>query len=189
MKNVINIQNQFGEYLLNYIKSKVANVEDAEDIYQEVIIKIIEKSDQLQKSQSLKSWLFTIAKNRIIDYYRAKRYGVDIEEIKIPAEDEEHEDAYQELQGCLNSFIERLPTDYKKIIVQSEIEGKSQKEISENLDINYVTLRSKVQRGRTKIKNMIIDACVIEKDVLGRVTDCNPNPASPGCSSSSSSCS
>ncbi len=66
--NFISIQQEFKNHLFNFIKSKVSTFEDAEDIYQEVVFKIMSKSDQLSNNDSLKSWLFTIAKNQIIDY-------------------------------------------------------------------------------------------------------------------------
>lgn len=187
MSEILHIQRQFGDYLFNFIKSRVSSIDDAQDIYQEVIYKIMNKSSQLAKAQSLKSWLFTIAKNQIIDYYRTKNNTVELDALAINSLVQQNEEsAYHELENCLNGFIEALPIDYKHIILLSEIEGKSQKELSKSLGINYVTLRSKVQRGREKIKKMIFDACIIEQDTAGRFVDCTPKPNSPACGSEES---
>src|SRR5215212_8450990 len=67
------IQESFGGYLMNFINSKIACAEDAKDIYQDVIVKIINKSDSLAKEESLKSWVFAVARNQIIDYYRSRK--------------------------------------------------------------------------------------------------------------------
>lgn len=182
MNNITHIQHQFGDHLFNFIRSKVASEGDAQDVYQEVIYKIMNKSGQLQKTQSLKSWLFTIAKNQIMDYYRARKNPTDSAVLAMNALSRQQEmSVYQELEGCLSGFIDQLPETYKELITLSEIEGKSQKELSETLGINYVTLRSKVQRGRDKIKKMIFDACEIELDAAGRFVDCTPKPNAPVC--------
>ncbi len=182
MSSIGNIHDQFGAHLFNFIKTKVNEEEDVRDIYQEVILKILNKSEQLQKAQSLKSWLFTIANNQIMDYYRVRKKADKLEAIPTGFWlESEEETGYAELEGCLHGFINRLPEDYKTIVTQSEIEGKSQKEVSESLGINYVTLRSKVQRGREKIRKMIFDACVVEKDTLGRVAGCTPKSAASAC--------
>ena len=183
MMEISNIQQHFGEYLFNFIRSRVSSYEDAQDIYQEVIVRIIHKSEQLHKSQSLKSWLFTIAKNQIIDYHRSRRTPQSMDALHVKQNSTEEEaGAYQELENCLHAFINALPPDYKKIVLLSEIEGKSQKELAETLGINYATVRSKVQRGRDKIKKMIFDSCVIEQDTAGRFVECTPKAEPSSCS-------
>lgn len=182
MNEITVIQKQFGDHLLNFIKGKVSSAADAEDIYQDVVYKIITKSGQLSKAASMKSWLFTIAKNQIIDYYRVRKNKTQLELVSDMAFAEEAPtNSYGGLEGCLSGFIEVLPEDYRQVIQLSEIEGKSQKEVAESLGLNYVTLRSKVQRGRERIKKMIQEACVIEQDGVGRVVECTPNANSSVC--------
>ncbi len=94
--------------------------------------------------------------------------------------------AYRELESCLHGFINLLPEGYKDLIIKSEIEGKRQKEQSEAMGINYVTLRSKVQRGRDRIRKMIFDACSIEKDAAGGLLECVPKSDESSCGASSS---
>lgn len=189
MSDIVHIQHQFGDHLFNFIRSKVSSWEDAQDIYQEVILKIMNKSNQLKKAESLKSWLFTIARNQIIDFYRSNRLTMDIDSIPpFPVPVEEKATAYYELENCLSSFIAQLPEDYRQLIILSEIEGKSQKELSKSLNINYVTLRSKIQRGREKIKKMLFDACLVEKDTAGRFVDCTPKLNSSSCGADEEGC-
>lgn len=61
--------------LLNYVKKRVRNMEDAEDLTQDVFLKLA-KSDE-QQVNNLKSWVYTIARNTITDYYRKKQLAVD----------------------------------------------------------------------------------------------------------------
>lgn len=175
MNELTNIQNQFGKHLFNFIQSKVKSPDDAYDIYQEVLIKILTKAHQIKSTESLKSWLFMVARNQITDFYRVRKQDLDIEQIiSQPAYEEEEHSAYVHLESCLTGLVDQLPGDYKELLIASEINGKSQKELSESLNLNYVTVRSKVQRGRARIKNMILDSCSLEKDRAGRVLNCEP---------------
>lgn len=189
MHNINHIQHRFGDHLFNFIRGKVASADDAQDIYQEVILKIMNKTNQLKKAESLKSWLFTIAKNQVIDFYRTKKPVVDPELLSVGALTEESEvNTYSEMEECLYVFIDQLPDDYKTIITLSEIEGRSQKELAQSLGVNYVTLRSKVQRGREKIRKMIFDACIVEQDASGRFLECIPRSGSPSCENTDQNC-
>jgi RNA polymerase sigma-70 factor, ECF subfamily len=181
------VEKLLGGYLLNFIKSMVSCTEDAKDIYQEVIVKIISKQGSLTKEQSLKSWLFTVARNQIIDYYRARKIPKELDTSTLENTFERSEKkAYGKLESCLPRFIDLLPEEYKDLIIKAEIQGKSQKQLSETTGINYVTLRSKVQRGRDRIRKMVFDACHIEKDAAGGLLECVPKSNRSSCGSSSS---
>jgi RNA polymerase sigma-70 factor, ECF subfamily len=181
MAHYINqIENDFGTHLHSFIRSRVSNTHDAEDIYQDVMLKILSKSDTLTSEKSLKSWLYAITKNQIIDYYRSRKSDLRKNSVAFESQqivDEvavEDDDTEAEFEICLRNYINQLPDDYREIILKSELDGVSQKELSQQLGLNYVTLRSKVQRGRNKIKENILKACVIELDAAGRVVDCIP---------------
>src|SRR5918993_333878 len=68
---VTKIYKEFHQQLLGYVKSKIRSKEDAEDILQNVFIRIAGNVDQLTDQFKLKNWMFTITRNAIIDYYRA----------------------------------------------------------------------------------------------------------------------
>ena len=168
-------EKSYGAYLMNFIKRRVTCSEDAKDIYQEVIVKIINKSNSLTKKESLKSWAFAIARNQIIDYYRSRKRPEELNLFTLENSFEKNEAVtYHEMETCLHGFINLLPEEYKDLIVKSEIDGKSQKELSESIGVNYVTLRSKVQRGRDRIRKMMFNACSIEKDAAGGLLECSP---------------
>lgn len=189
MSTIQSIERQFGKHLLNFIKSRVYSIADAEDIYQDVLIKIISNVDSMNKPESVKSWLFSIARNKIIDYYRQqqKRVQEDLDELVNSSIDlNEQNNPYESLEGCLIHLIEQLPKEYRSIIFASEIEKRSQKELAENLNINYITLRSKIQRGRKKLKEIIYNNCIIEQDISGGLASCTPINSTKCCDGSGS---
>src|SRR5687767_1319310 len=81
---VTSIYKQFHSELLGFVKSKIPSNEDAEDILQNVFIRISSNVDKLNDDVKLKNWIFTITRNAIIDYYRVsatKRKVAVVDEI------------------------------------------------------------------------------------------------------------
>lgn len=155
--------------LFLYVRKRVSNQLDAEDITQEVFYKLSKPNKAEVKN--IKSWIYAIAKNTIIDYYRKKKLITEeIENIVINNEYIES-DAIDELSSCILPFINQLPEDYRIIMKLSELEGVSQKEIAKRLVINYTTVRSKVQRGRKKLKALISGCCTIIQGGKGSILD------------------
>ena len=171
---VAGIYKQFHSELLNYIKSKIRSHEDAEDILQNVFIKISSNLDKLTEDVKLKNWIFTITRNAIIDYYRInaskKKLGVN-EEITDDIPEHEDSDSTKGLDQCMSSMIGLLPDEYREIIVESEIKGVKQKDLAEKYGVAYPSMRSKVQRGRERLKELFHNCCHIETDNLGNIID------------------
>ncbi len=158
--------------LFLYIRKRISYLEDAEDLTQEVFYKLA-KSDQ-EKIKNVKHWVYTIAKNTITDYYRKKKiYTEDITN-QFVLEDDNSAMAERELSGCITHFINELPEEYRQIMRMSELENRSQKDIAEQLNMNYITVRSKIQRGRKKIKDVFTDCCTILQGGRGSIIGYQP---------------
>lgn len=171
---VAGIYTQFHSSLLSLIRSKIKLNEDAEDILQNVFVKISSNIDKLADEEKLQSWVYTITRNAIIDYYRvnanAKQISVD-EVLADSLSEEETIDSTRGLDGCISSMIGLLPEEYRSIIIDSEIKGIKQKELAEKYDMAYPSMRSRVQRGRERLKQLFYNCCHIETDRLGNVLD------------------
>ncbi len=160
--------------LFLYVKKRINNHLDAEDLTQEVFYKLSKSKNN--KVENIKSWLYTIAKNTITDYYRKKKYiSEDFDNIALKNETELDNDSSVELSNCVIPFVNQLPDEYKAIMTLSELEGISQKEIAEKLDLNYITVRSKVQRGRKKLKDLFTDCCNIIQGGKGSILNFEKN--------------
>ncbi|MEM7381459.1 MAG: RNA polymerase sigma factor SigZ [Bacteroidota bacterium] len=151
--------NNYYDPLLGYVKKRVDNIMDAEDLTQEIFLKL--SKGNLENVEHLKGWMYRIAKNTIIDYYRAKQKKLERLEKDLSNESLDEENAIEELSHCVRPFIERLPEEYRELLKMSELDNISQKDISEQLNMNYVTVRSKIQRGRKKLRQMFADCCHI----------------------------
>lgn len=184
---VTSIYKQFHKELLGYLKSKIRSKEDAEDILQNVFIKISANVDKLTEEVKLKNWIFTITRNAIIDYYRVnanKRKVAITEEIDEDIFAADDPDPTKGLDQCMNTMIALLPMEYRDIIFESEINGVKQKDLADKFGIAYPSLRSRVQRGRERLKQLFYNCCHIETDKHGNVinaqgrTDCD-GPCKP----------
>ena len=141
---------------------------------QEVFVKIAAKLSSLTDNEKLKSWIFAITRNSIIDYYRknANSKRTDItEKIINEIKDENDVDATKGLDKCLKGFIQKLPAEYRDIIIDSEIKGIKQKDLAEKYNLAYPSVRSRVQRGRSRLKEMLLNCCKIEVDSRGNILE------------------
>lgn len=155
--------------LYRYIKKRINNQLDAEDLTQEVFYKLSRSNND--QVENIKSWLYTIAKNTITDYYRKRKIVTEeVGEIGF-LEDNEDKNAINELSNCIAPFLNELPEEYRAIMILSELEDISQKEIAESLEMNYVTVRSKIQRGRKKLKKLVTECCTVVQGGKGSIID------------------
>lgn len=168
--------------ILQFISKRVANRADAEDLTQDVFYKLIQSNRKNTSINNQKHWLYTIAKNTVTDYYRKKRLTVneaDWTNIDLPIDSviegmELTEQQRTSLNLYMLSLLDALPEEERIIMRMVELEGFSQKEVAEELGINYTTVRSKVQRGRQKIKKAISECCEVIQGGKGSIIGYRP---------------
>jgi RNA polymerase sigma-70 factor (ECF subfamily) len=184
-KNTRSVWNEFSGQIRGYLLKKVKVEDDADDLLQEIFIKIHSNLGQLQDEQKLTPWIYQIVRNSLTDYYRKRNVDTSEldEENTASLEIETDDDIYSAcVSGCLKVFIDRLPENYKEPLVLSDIKEIKQKDIAEQMELSYSGLKSRVQRGREMIKEMFLDCACISQDKHGNSGHenceiCNP-PAS-----------
>jgi len=175
------IWDQYSAQLLAFIRSRVADECEAEDLLQEVFLRIHLNLCCLQDLSKLESWVYQITRNAIIDYYRSRRDTFELRET-LPAEsDFDEEDAESELAPSLKELINELPAAYREALILTEYQGLSQKELAQRAGISLPGAKSRVQRARQMIRDMLLNCCHFELDRRGRIIDyhelcccCNP---------------
>ena len=168
------IYTDFHKVLLGFIKSKVNNHQDAEDILQNVFVKVATGVDDLNRREKLQSWIYTIARNSIVDYYRSNttKKSIAIEDdISESFSDDEYNDTTKGLDCCLINFVDQLPEEYRNVILDVEMNGLKQKDLTEKYGLAYSSIRSRVQRGRDKLKQLLLECCNIQWDTRGNILD------------------
>jgi len=176
---VEHIWRTYHKQLLSFIQKRVSDSSMADDILQEVFIKIHTRIDSLQENTKIKAWLFQITRNTIIDYYRKANSLKEASDELIDLEDENDPLALQDIQTCIIPMIKSLPEDYQEALFMTELNGLSQKLLAEKLQISYSAAKSRVQRGRFLLKEALSNCCSFEHDSKGRLI--NYEKKTPNC--------
>lgn len=160
------VWNEFSGQIRGYLLKKVKVEDDADDLLQEIFIKIHSNLTGLKDEKKLAPWIYQIVRNSLTDYYRKKNLETtELNEEVTASEDALEEDIYSQcVSGCLKVFMDRLPDKYKVPLELSDIRGLKQKDIAEQMNLSYSGLKSRVQRGRDMIKDMFIDCACISAD-------------------------
>lgn len=181
----LNLEQVWAEYQLAlkaFLHSKVSNSADVEDLLQEILIKTYQNLHQVQDSSSVKSWLFQLANNTIIDFYR--KHARQQRDSKIDADDlwfadlDHNEEFKQNLSLCIEPFIQALPEQSASLLLAVDIKGQSQKTLAEEQNVSYSTIKSRVQKSRGDLKNLFEQCCNLSLDKQGNVIDCELKPES-----------
>nr|MBI3612579.1 RNA polymerase sigma factor SigZ [Nitrospirota bacterium] len=171
-----------------FVVKRVANEAEADDILQEVFLRMHRKLDSLKDPQRLAAWVYQITRHAIVDHYRKADHrreipvglAGDLNETYQPAEplpSGSSKDAGQvraELAGCLKPMIARLSPRYREAITLVELEGLTQHEAAGRLKLTLPGMKSRVQRGRRQLKQMLEDCCVIQLDRRQGLVDYAP---------------
>lgn len=170
MKTEINtIWIDLNEELYQFILKKIKDEQTSKDIHQEVFLKVQTKIHQLKHTSKLTSWVYQIARNSIIDYYRKKENkNISINDLDIP-ETEANNFDYTNLTNCINQKIENLSAKHKEAIILTSFKNYSQKELSEHLKISYSGTKSRVQKAKKILKENILDCQNVESDSTGKL--------------------
>ncbi|MFZ1005918.1 MAG: sigma-70 family RNA polymerase sigma factor [Candidatus Sulfotelmatobacter sp.] len=144
--------------LRNFIRRRVPDPLDADDILQDVFYELVEANRLLMPIEHVTGWLFRVARNRITDLFRKKRperfADADVEdedgamlhiEDLLPSPDTGPDALYARsvLLDELESALDELPEDQREVFVAHEVEGRSFKELAAETGVNLNTLLSR----------------------------------------------
>jgi RNA polymerase sigma-70 factor (ECF subfamily) len=171
-----------------FIARRVENPTDVEDLLQEVFLRIHQHLSTVRDTGRLLPWIFQLARNVITDYYRAasRRHEIPGHSLRNGEEDtgaqestaslhsEEQSSHRYDLAPCLTPLIARLPEPYREAVRLVEIDGLPQRALSERFAVSLSGAKSRVQRGREKLKDLLLRCCQVEFDKRGNVMDYQP---------------
>jgi RNA polymerase sigma-70 factor, ECF subfamily len=161
-----------------FIRRRVRNQSDVDDLVQRVLLQIVKGLDSLRDAERLHAWVYRTARNVLIDYYRSPVVrrevpsgdAADLGEVGCldahagPVEDDERA-ALEELAGCLTAMLSRLPPAHREAITLADLQGLNQAEAAARVGVSISGMKSRVQRGRKQLKAVLEACCRIQ---LGR---------------------
>ena len=164
-----------------YIVKRTSNPSIADDILQDVFIKIHENIDSLRDNTKICGWAFHITNNCIIDYYRkhtiepSKTYLLSDQELGIYEDNEGNVMNESEIiSSGLPSMISSLPAKYAEALTMVELQGLSQVQLAKQLNLSLSGAKSRVQRGRQMLKDSLMNCCHFEFDKYGTIISSHP---------------
>ncbi len=176
MASVEIIWKTFNTPLERFIRKRVSDEQIAADLLQDVYIKIHTHVDTLHDHDRLESWVYQIARNTVYDFYRTQKSNVEISDIlAAPDSIEADDDITERLAESLSSMIDCLPQEYQEALRLTEFEGLTQQELAERMGLSLSGAKSRVQRGRKMLREMLLACCHFEFDRRGKVIDYYPH--------------
>lgn len=162
----------YGKRLAAFIRRRIDDDTVADDILQDVFLRVQQNLSALRRPERLQAWLYQIARNAVIDHYRSRDFMEVLPESIQQEEPDSREVALREMAECLEPMIDRLPPPYRDALRLSEIEGLKQRTIAQILGLSLSGAKSRVQRGRTMLRELFIECCHIYRDAAGRIASC-----------------
>ena len=160
--------------LLDFIRSRTAGLEEAEDLLQDVFFQAIRSISVTEPIDNIIGWLYTIAKNKIVDLYRSRKKTISLQQetkdvtleemIADSGIDIEKDLIRATVMDALIEALEELPGEQRDIFIRQVIEGRTFREISEEsgLSINTLIARKRyavhfLRKRLQEIKELIAD--------------------------------
>lgn len=171
--NIDQIVNEFHNQLIGYLIKHTHNTELAEDITQEVMIKLISAHNKSIKIHNIKAWLFEIARHTVADYYRhsniLKKNGID-NQLEYTFFDIEYSKFSP--SDYLIPMIKLLPAKYSEPLYLSDIENSPQTRVAEKMGLGLSATKMRIQRARKMLYGLFVECCDIEYTKSGAFSHC-----------------
>lgn len=158
------------------------NSEDAEEAAQDAFLVLWRGIDRFRQESSLSTWIYRLATNACIDTLRRRKkqsgsVSLDDEELFVDAVDTSPQPQetveHRETQKLLQEGLSALPEEYRKVLILREIEGLSYTEIAESASIELGTVKSRISRGRSLLRNFLSGNGNFFEIASSKVTECN----------------
>jgi len=163
---------RFSDRLRGFIATRVRDQADIEDILQEVFAKIHAGLVGLKETEKLEAWLFQVARRAILDHFRSRAGKRRTSELP---EDVAEETAGATISKVVASWLDPmmalLSDEDREALRCSDLEGLTQKELAALLGLSVTGAKSRVQRARQRLKEVLLDCCYVEMDRCGNAID------------------
>jgi RNA polymerase sigma-70 factor (ECF subfamily) len=155
--------------LREFVFRKVKDRALADDIVQEVFIKVQLKLGQLNDTQRLSGWIFQITRSTIIDHYRKKPKNISARDLDWESHRQDFNDC---VAFCLRRLMFTLPLKYREALELTEIQSLSQVELAQRWNISHSGAKSRVQRARQMLREKMEELYFIKTDAYGNIIEC-----------------
>ena len=169
--------------------TRLVGPEAAEDLAQEVFVRVARGLPEFKGAAKLSTWIYRIATNVATDGLRSRAFQKTRSDKAIPDREGSGEDAdalpdeknpsverqlmRDQMSSCVHDYINTLSKNYRAVVILSDIEGFTNQEIAEVLDVTLDTVKIRLHRGRAKLKEKLRNGCSFDRDE-DNVLVCDP---------------
>ena len=159
--------------------ARLIGLDDAEDVTQEVFLKISTSLDSFRGESAVLTWVYRIATNAALDRIRTPAYraslasapldesgetGESVAPIEARLSPVEDQAIRSEMSGCIHGLMAQLPDHYRTVLVLSETEGMKNGEIADVLGVSLDTVKIRLHRARARFKAILEAHCSFYRD-------------------------
>jgi len=172
------VYSTFHPRIIRYL-TRLIGPDEAEDLVQEVFVKISASLDDFRSESRLSTWIYRIATNAAIDRLRSAEYrsamrtcpiegscetGTAGIVVKSPEISIEQQAIRQEMSGCVQALLHQLPDSYRTVLILSDVEGLTDREVAEVLDVTVEAAKIRLHRARGKLRQSLDSQCSFYRD-------------------------
>jgi RNA polymerase sigma-70 factor, ECF subfamily len=178
---------EFHTRLHHFVARRVSDPDDAEDIVQEVFVRLHQKIDTLQDERHLHAWVYQITRNMITDYYRSPLRRSEgpmpesLAEVTADEGDDPDTDALREMAACVAPILDTLPDSQREALALTALQGLTQVAAARQLGLSHSGMKSRVQRARKQVRDALLECCQVEMDRRGGIIDYAPKGTTCTC--------
>lgn len=190
------IWERFSDELRSFIGRRVRDGDLASDLLQETFVRIHQGLGSLKEDDRVLAWVYRVARHTIANHFR-KTAGKETEAAAdVLAEERERDNFNEEVGRWLFDMLPSMPERYRAAVQLAEVEGLTQREVGARLGLSLSGAKSRVQRGREMLRDILLRCCHLEFDRSGNVVDyeqhgkcssCCRSPRTPAASGSKGS--
>lgn len=166
--------------MLGYIRKQVTDPIIAEELLHEVFLKALVAGERRDIPKNVSGWLYRIARNTVIDFYRTKRPAEMLPEYLV-AEDSGINFMERAFAECLRPLTEQLPPLYRDTLLATDFHGRNMQSLATEWHISVSAVKSRASRGRNMLKKKLLACCHVELSSTGEVLNFHEYRSASSC--------
>lgn len=184
---VTELWEQWHAPLLRFLRYRTRDYHHADDLLQEVFLRVHRRWESLRSPERSMGWLWQIARNVVVDAYRQQRNDAPLtEDLIITTGLDDETNTLQQLAHCLPPLMQQLSQADREALERTAFDGMSQHDLSVALGMSFSGLKARVQRARSKLKALLLACCAVTQDTVGRLSGYQPSAGTCGANTSTS---
>lgn len=182
------VHDEYRQRIRRYV-ARLVGEHEADDLTQEVFLKVSRTLSGFQGNSSLSTWIYKITTNTVLDRIKSPAHRQSILELQeidpecaVPVIDDsplsiDQQLIREQMNECIRGVVEKLPPEYRTVIALSEMEDLKNSEIADVLGISLDATKIRLHRARTALKKELEGKCDFYRDGRNEFA-CEPKPSS-----------